>query len=174
VQAAEGGCSFVRLSLVSVTSRAGVADKASCLRDIPAIHAQVEKAYRPDVWLISDRFLGNALATDDGRILLPGDPRRRRLIVGAVRDKLARLTSTGARAVVLAVPPLGQPADCAVGRASAATCASPLYTLQDDGTAEINQIIRDAVAGLGSRVAVVSVDDVLCPVMWQEPAAVAQ
>jgi hypothetical protein len=172
VQAAEGGCSFAPLLLVSSEDRAGVADKASCLRDIPVLHEQVERAYRPDVWLVSDRFLGNPLATGHGRILEPGDPARRRIIVAGVRRKLAALTSDGARVVVLAVPPLGQPADCAARRARPATCASPQFTTADPGTKEINAIIRSAAAPLRGRVFVVGVQDLLCPDGRHCPAVV--
>jgi peptidoglycan/LPS O-acetylase OafA/YrhL len=173
VQAAQGGCSFVPLLFLSSIDRAGFADKQPCLSDIPALHAQVAAAYRPDVWIVSDRFLGNPLGTADGRVLNPGDPRRHRIVLDAMRAKLAQLTAGGAQVVLLAVPPLGQPADCATGRAPQETCAAPQYSTRDVDTAEINRLIAQAARGLRNSVSVVRIDDILCPDGLHCPAVVS-
>jgi peptidoglycan/LPS O-acetylase OafA/YrhL len=163
IQAGALGCSVLPLVLPNSQDPSDIAVKRRCPPSVVALTSQVEARYRPDVWIISDRFGVNALVQPNGQVLAPGDPRRDVILEAAMRTTLARLTAQGAQALVIAPPPRGEPVECATHKPAAPECAGSLYTLRDRATASLDRLFRQAVAAFPDKAAYVTVDDILCP-----------
>ena len=157
IQAGTDGCSVMRLILPAVRSPAADREARSCQKVVPRIVSQVRNAYHPDVWVVAD------LTGGDPRDLPGGDRNRDRAAELSMRSMLQVLTEHGAR-VVLALPsPLGQPLECVSRTPAPDSCNSRVYTTADPFTVNLRTLSREAAAGLPGTVALVDVDDILCP-----------
>ena len=162
VQAGQGGCSILPLAMVGDASDAtSVAQGRDCADAVVDLVNGVATDFSPDLWIISDRFLTKGLVLPDGTALSPGDPRYEHLVVGKWQEVFQQLSASGAAVAVLAVPPLGEPAECATRRMK--KCDDPAFTTADPITHETNRLIHRAVAASAGRAALVSIDDILCP-----------
>jgi peptidoglycan/LPS O-acetylase OafA/YrhL/O-antigen ligase len=170
VEAAEGGCSILPLRFVGANTRKDIAQADQCAADIPRIVASVKARYRPDVWILSDRWMIAPLVTRDGTEIASTDPRRDEPLERALAAVLERLTAGGARVVLVLTPPPGEPVDCALRTPVPAICGADSYSVRDPATARLRRIVRRAAAGSRGRVALVSVDDVVCPDAGRCPA----
>ena len=56
IEAAEGGCTALPLHLVEFDTSQDLARAKLCNTDIPKIIAGVQARYRPNVWVLSDRW----------------------------------------------------------------------------------------------------------------------
>jgi peptidoglycan/LPS O-acetylase OafA/YrhL len=171
IEAAEGGCSALPLLFVEFGTPQYIAKAKRCVADIPRIIAEVQDRYRPDVWVLTDRWPIATMVTRGGQVLAPTDARRNQPIETALRSLLQRLTADGARVLLVPTPPPGEPVDCALHRLAASTCDSPAFSVRDLATAELTNTVRLAVAGL-PRIAVVPIANVVCPSDGQCPATI--
>jgi peptidoglycan/LPS O-acetylase OafA/YrhL len=171
IEAAEGGCTVLPLLFVDADTAQDIAQARRCVTDIPRIIAEVQARYRPDVWVLTDRWPIVTLVTRAGTPLAPTDPRRNQPIETAERALLRRLTADGARVLLIPTPPPGEPVDCALHRAAASICENPAFSVLDPVTAELTSTIRAAAAGL-RRVTVVPIADVVCPEGGRCPAVI--
>jgi peptidoglycan/LPS O-acetylase OafA/YrhL len=172
IEAAQGGCSALPLLFVGADTTQDVAQARQCATDVAGIIKDVQARYRPEVWVLADRWPLGTLVTKDGTALAPTDPRRSRPIEAALRSLLERLTAGGARVVLVPTPPPGQPVDCALREPAPPLCANPAYSDRDPATARLATTIRRVVAGMRDKVARVSVDDVVCPDSGRCPARI--
>ncbi len=171
IEAAQGGCSVLPLRFVESDTPQSVAQAKRCIADIPRIIAEIQASYRPDVWVLTDRWPLATMVTSGGTALAPTDPRRNEPIEIALRSLLRRLTAGGARVLFVPTPPPGEPVDCALHKLAPSTCDSPAYSTRDPTTAELTNSVRAAVAGLRG-VTVVPIADVVCPERGQCPAVI--
>ena len=172
VQAGKNGCSLLPLSFPNHPDRAAdIAEARRCISGGSALLADVAAKAHPALWLVADRWSILPLRYH-GHLLQPGDPLRRRLLLAAWRRRLKELTATGAKVVVVLTPPQGPPVECATKSPAPAQCASGAYTTGDPETVEGQKIVRRAASGFGRDVAVVSVDDIVCPDHGRCPAAI--
>jgi hypothetical protein len=125
----------------------------------------------PDVWLVADRWSQYAVYTKDGSVLEPGDPRRRRLVEAAWRDRLTQLTAGGAKVIVVLTPPSAPPVECATDSDPPPECNSGSHTTADPNTVAAQRATRRGASGVPG-VAVVDVDDLACPDNGRCPAVV--
>jgi hypothetical protein len=152
--------------------QADVAEAGRCITGGSALLADVAAKAHPDVWLVSDRWSILPLRDRGGRLLQPGDARRRRLVLHAWRQRLAELTAGGAKVVLVLTPPPGPPVECATKTPAPAQCASGTYTTSDPQTLAGQEVARRAARGFRRSVAVVSVDDLVCMQDGRCPAAI--
>ena len=89
-----------------------------------------------------------------------------------MRSTLARLIGYGGDAVVVGMPPQGQPVDCAITRPPPADCGRVVYTMADRSTANLSKLSRRAVAQFPGKAFYVPLDDVLCPARGVCPAVI--
>jgi hypothetical protein len=134
--------------------------------------ADVAAKRHPNVWLVSDRWSILPLLDRGGRLLQPGDARRRRLVLRAWRGRLKELTANGAKVVLMLTPPQGPPVECATKTPAPQECASGTYTTGDPQTAAGQEVVRRAAQSFRRNVAVVSVDDLVCRSDGRCPAAI--
>jgi peptidoglycan/LPS O-acetylase OafA/YrhL len=158
VQAGRNGCSFLPLAL----GRPDLAAQAEqCGSSAQQRLEEVTRATDPSVWIVSDSFIGSHLHTSAGA-LRPDTPAHRGEVVAALRTAFSAMTSSGARVVVLRVPPPGEPVDCAIegtGRGCGGTEHSPAHAW----TRAVNGYYAAATDGLAPRVVMLDVDDLVCP-----------
>jgi peptidoglycan/LPS O-acetylase OafA/YrhL len=162
IQAGIGGCSILPLTLPRARSESRIAFARDCLKYVPTTLAQVTAAYHPDIWIVADRYPGIPLL-QDGRFLTVGDPRRAKIVATAMRSTLQKLTANGARVVIVAALPPGEPVECATQRPAPRSCSSVGYTTAEPQASTLNSEYRRASGYFPGKVTVVSVDDVLCP-----------
>jgi peptidoglycan/LPS O-acetylase OafA/YrhL/O-antigen ligase len=169
IEAAEGGCSILPLLFVEADTSQYVAKARQCVADIPRIIADVQARYRPDVWVLTDRWSIATMVTRQGKPLAPTDPRRNQPIETVLRSLLRRLTADGARVLFVPTPPPGEPVDCALHKLASDICDSSAYSVRDPATVELTNTVHAAAAGL-HRVTVVPINNVVCPGSGQCPA----
>jgi peptidoglycan/LPS O-acetylase OafA/YrhL len=162
IEAAEGGCSSLPLLFVQFDQPQYVARAKRCVAGVPQVIRGVRARYRPDVWVLTDRWPLSTMVTRAGKPLAPTDPRRDALIEAALRSLLRQLTAGGAHVLFVPTPPPGEPVACALHKLATTICDNAEYSERDRSTAELTRIVRTAAAGL-ARVALVPITDVVCP-----------
>ena len=123
--------------------------------------AAVEALVAPDVWFVSDVFATSALREPDGSVLEDGDPRRADRVSAALRQTVLALTSEGGNVVLIEAPPEAAPERCGA-RTTGRLCGDTQYSVGDKKSRELAAIFRRLAAAMPSRVAYVSVTDILC------------
>lgn len=152
VQAGRNGCSFLPIPFGLVPGRSPSGQV--CAAGAASLLGEVQRQMRPDVWLISDRFM-LLRVMHKGQVLESGSPEHNLLLARTLRTTIEQLTAGGARVVLLVPPPPGDPVDCALDRRESSCGLNRI----DPARAYIRPLLDQGVAGRG---AVVSVDDVLC------------
>jgi peptidoglycan/LPS O-acetylase OafA/YrhL len=122
---------------------------ADCEQAIPKFHAARLAQLRPDMvlwlsgWDRTERLL-------NGQRVSPRTIQGREVFMGLIDEAATRLTSTGARLVMLTVAP------------AAPTDEYP-DPPKDEGLVQMNRLIRDYARQHADRVALVDLDRMLCP-----------
>jgi peptidoglycan/LPS O-acetylase OafA/YrhL len=163
IQGGAGGCSFVPLVFPLDTEADNVSAARRCPERMSRIRDDIQTTMHPDVWVVADRFSLLSLLTADDELLRPGDPRRARMVEEAMTDTFRRLTAGGSKVVLIATPPRGQPLECATKHPAPVSCAEATYTVKDQPTAALHDVMSRSAAQLPGRVVLVEVTDLLCP-----------
>ncbi|MFL5828645.1 MAG: acyltransferase family protein, partial [Solirubrobacteraceae bacterium] len=162
IEAAEGGCSSLPLLFVQSDQPQYVARAKRCVSGIRQVIRGVRARYRPDVWVLTDRWPLSTMVTAAGKPLAPTDPRRDALIEAALRSLLRQLTAGGAHVLFVPTPPAGEPVACALHKLATTTCNRSAFSERDPVTAELTRTVGAAVAGLRG-VTLVGIADLICP-----------
>jgi peptidoglycan/LPS O-acetylase OafA/YrhL len=148
IPASVAGCGVIGGEPVDITG-APYKWSASCEESIPKYHTARLAQFRPDmvVWLSgwdrTERLL-------NGQRVSPRTIEGREVFMSLIDDAATRLTSTGARLVLLTVAP-------------AAPSDEYPDPPQDDSIVQMNRLIREYARRHTDRVAVVDLDQMLCP-----------
>src|SRR3954451_7050141 len=112
VQAGEAACPAAPFVLnIALEPRSLSERRRRCPRDIAAVLRAVARRERPDVWILSDRH-GTQPILDHGHRLDRSDPRHGMIFRAVMRSTLSGLTAGGAQVLIVAIPPVAQPARC--------------------------------------------------------------
>ncbi|HEY3096531.1 MAG TPA: acyltransferase family protein [Acidimicrobiia bacterium] len=148
IPASVAGCGVIGGEPVDITG-APYKWSASCEQSIPKYQTARLAQFRPDVvvwlsgWDRTERLL-------NGQRVSPRTIEGRQVFMRLIDDAATRLTSTGARLVMLTVAP-------------AAPSDEYPDPPKDDSIVQMNRLIREYARQHADRVAVVDLDQMLCP-----------
>jgi peptidoglycan/LPS O-acetylase OafA/YrhL len=158
IQAGLNGCSILRLGTPPGLDAVAARQAESCSHVAPRLIDQIKAAYHPTVWIVSD-LTGLASGEPNG-----DPPARIRNLQNSISSELARMVSGGARVVLIAPEPNGQPAGCASTPPPADDyCDAQHWTPKDPLTVFMARLDLRALTPLRTSVAYVSLNDILCP-----------
>jgi len=162
IQAGQDGCPFAPILTPNNITRRDIAVARECRKWVGRVDHQVQTHERPDVWLVSDRFLLAPIVTENRTVVRPPSSRHARLLLAAVDRQVAQFLGRGANVVLLKTPPRAQPLDCALGRAPRSLCLRQVFSEADPPTIELDGVFDRVASQHPSRVRTVAIDDVLC------------
>ncbi|MFI5956716.1 acyltransferase family protein [Cryptosporangium sp. NPDC051539] len=151
-------CSVAALLMVESDGSPYAAGRR-CPSIVPAVQQQLVTRYRPTLILVHSRWEAFAVRRTDGTIVRAGTTAHLAYVRAQLTAAFRRLTSGGARVVVIEPVPLADSLCRRLGR-SLATCRAQA---SDPRFVQYNALRRSVAAQFGGRVAVVRIDDVVCP-----------
>jgi hypothetical protein len=163
IQAGAFSCTVLPLTIPRTGSASGIAYARNCRRYFPTVRAQVTAAYHPDIWIVSDAYPLLPVLQHGGTFLRQDDPGWATIVETAMRSSFQHLTAYGARVVIVAPLPTGEPVECSTQRPAPRSCTSVKYTTADPWVRTLNDVYRRVSAHFPGKVADVSIADVLCP-----------
>ncbi|WP_170323987.1 acyltransferase family protein [Cryptosporangium phraense] len=151
-------CSVAALLMVESDGSAYAAGRR-CPSVVPSVQGQLLTRFHPTLVLVHSRWEAFAVRRPDGTVVRAGTPAHVAYVRARLTDAFQRLTSGGARVVVIEPVPLADSLCRRLGR-SLATCRAQA---SDPRFVQYNALRRSVAASFGGRITVIRIDDLVCP-----------